>query len=387
MSREFVTPEFLENCGTDEMHKIGLSEMPKDLDQSRGNDLWNLTRPPALIGARICEFILPQVIRMIFPSWSYGSMLDEHGKSRRIKRRAATAATGEITITGAKNTFIPAGSQFSTASINDIPAVLYSTLADAAIPESGSVIIPIQCTELGTVGNTDANTIIFVASRISGITGVTNEKEITGGTEEENDESMIERIEEYDASLDYSFVGCPADYRRWAMSVPGVGNADVIPAQDDRGIVTIILTDANGDPATPTLCEAVYNYIMQPNDKYARMANTNALLSVIPPETISIGIQAVIELEADYTIEAVEKAFMNKLSEYLPIALSEKEIKLSEIAARLADTEGINDFDIFGLRVGVEQDGVIAYGTDNIPLNTNHLPTIKIENLQLTVAE
>ena len=386
MSKEFVTPEFLENCGTDEMHKIALSELPEDLDISAGGDIWNLTRPPALIGARICEFILPQVIRLIFPSWSYGSVLDNHGGIHQIKRKVATAATGEITITGAKNTFIPAGSQFSTASINDIPAVIYTTLADAYIPESGSVNVQIQCAELGIVGNTDANTIIFVASRISGISGVTNDSEITGGTEEETDESMIERIEEYEASMDYMFIGCPADYRRWAMSVPGVGNATVISAQDDSGLVTIILTDTNGDPANQNLCDAVYDYIMRTPDSYERLAPCNANLSVIPPYTISIGIKAVVELADDYTIELVESAFMDKLVAYLPIAMSENEIKLSEIAAALADTVGVNDFDIFGLRVGVEQNGVIAYGTENIPLDTNHLPTIKAENLQLTTA-
>lgn len=387
MSKEFVIPEFLENTGTDEMHKIALSELPEDLDQSKGNDIWNLTRPPALVGARICEFILPQVIRLIFPSWSYGSVLDNHGEVRRINRRAATAATGEITVTGTTHTHIPAGSQFSTASINDIPAVFYVTMEDAEIPESGSVKIPIQCTELGTVGNTDANTVIFVASRISGITKVINENEITGGTEVETDESLIERIEEYDASLDYMFVGCPADYRRWAMSVPGVGKATVVSAQDDSGLVTIILTDTNGDPATQVLCDEVYNYIMCPESPYERRAPVNAFLSVIPPETISIGIKAVVELADDYTIELIESAFMEKLVTYLPVAMEEKEIKLSEIAAALADIDGVNDFNIFGLRVGVEQDGVIAYGTDNIQLEINHLPTIKAENLQLTVAE
>lgn len=387
MSREFVTPEFLQNGTADEWHEVAKSALPKNIDMSDGNHAWNLTRGPALIAARMCEFILPEVIKVIFPSWSYGTYLDEHAKVRRMSRRAATAAAGKITITGIANTVIPAGSQFSTATVNNEPSVTYKTLEEARIPKTGSVVVPVQCTETGVVGNTGINTIIFVASRVSGITGVTNEEEITGGTEIETDESLIERTEEYDANLDYMFVGCPADYRRWAMSVPGVGNATIVSAQDDSGLVTIIITDTNGDPATQVLCKDVYNFIMRPDAPNERLAPINAFLSVIPPNTVSIGIKAVIELEEGYTLEIAQSALMEKLVAYLPIALMEEEIKLSEIAAAINDTVGIADFDIFGLRVGMEQDGSIEYGTDNIPLDADQLPTIKEENLLLSIAK
>lgn len=75
----------------------------------------------------MCEFVLPEVIKLIFPEWSYGTFLDEHAKGRGITRRAATAAIGKITITGTAGAVIPAGSLFSTASVNGEPSVDFKT--------------------------------------------------------------------------------------------------------------------------------------------------------------------------------------------------------------------------------------------------------------------
>ena len=122
---ELPTPSFLQNHSTDENHEKMISIIPKDIDMSEGGHAWNMTRPSALIAAELCEFILPQVISVILPEYSYGEFLDGHAKQRAITRRAATAATGELTITGSAKTVIPAGSVFSTASINDDPSVEY----------------------------------------------------------------------------------------------------------------------------------------------------------------------------------------------------------------------------------------------------------------------
>lgn len=384
MSHEFVTPEFLLNHSTDEVHEMMKEILPADIDMSWGNHAWNMTRPTALVAARMCEFILPEVIKLIFPYSSYGTYLDDHGEVRRIERKEATAAVGEITITGAAGSKIPAGSQFSTASINDEPAMFYATLEDAEIPESGSVTVIVHCTEPGIGGNTPKNTIIFPADRLTGITGVNNEEAITGGTEVEEDVSLIERIMEYDRTHSESFIGNPADYRRWAMSVDGVGAAIVISAQDDSGLVTIILVDSNGAPATQELCDEVYNYIMRPDDEYERLAPTNAYLSVIPPETLIISVKATIEMDFEATLESVQANFMAQLALYIPEALEDNEIKFTRVGAILSSINGVNDY--MDLQIGLKQaDGSVTYGGKNIPITSRQLPIIEAENLILSV--
>lgn len=379
---DFVTPSFLQNCSVDDWYEKMKAIMPSDIDLSEGNHAFNMTRPTALVAAELCEFILPEVIKLVFPSWSYGEFLDGHSKARSITRKAATAATGEITITGPKDTLIPEGSLFATASINDEPSVDYRTTEAATIPESGSVTVPIICTKTGTVGNTTAGTIILVGSKITGITSVTNAEDVTGGTEEETDELLIERIEDYDSTQGESFVGCPADYKRWATSVSGVGDATIVSAQDDSGLVRIVLTDQNGAPATPYLCEAVYNYIMKPEDPGTRLAPVNAFLSVEPPATIEIGVRATVELKDGSSLEAVKADFLRRIALYLPVALDEGEVKHTRVAAVMAATEGANDFS--DLEIGIKNGDSITWGTSNIPVTTIQLPAVSEENLVLT---
>lgn len=382
MAEAFSNPEFLENCSPDDFHAYMREILPADIDMSEGGHAWNLTRPSALIAAQICEFILPEVIRLISPEWSYGEFLDGHAKARNIIRKEATAASGILTITGDPGVEIPAGSLFSTAAVNEEPSVDYETLEDATIPDSGSVNVAIQCTQTGEVGNTAVNTIVLVASRNTGITAVTNKEAVTGGTEEESDTSLQERILEYDQGQGSSFVGSVSDYKRWATSVDGVGEATIIPAQDDSGLVRIILSDANGSPATENLCEEVYNYIMRPDSPEERLAPVNAYLRVEAPSTIAISIKVTVELEEGATLEAVKAAYKAKLADYLLVALDDGEIKYTRVAAALAATEGANDFS--GLQVGIKDGATVTYGTANIAINETQLPVIAEEDLILT---
>ena len=380
---QYTTPTFLQNQSVEDIFQGMLEIIPEDIDVSQGSHTWNFLRPTALVGAYLCEYVLPQVIMLIFPEWSYGEFLDAHAQARGMTRKAATAATGEITITGAANTVIPAGSIFSTVSMNnDDPSIDYATISAATIPSSGTVTVAVQCTQTGTIGNTGANTVVLVSSRLNGVTSVTNDEEFTGGTNVESDDALKVRIQEYDTEQGESFTGNVSDYKRWATSVPGVGDATIIPANDDTGLVTIILTDSNGDPATEQLCTQVYNYIMSPDDPNQRLAPINAYLSVIGPEAVKIGIKATVELVDEYTIEDVQEAFYAQVAAYLQTATEEREIKITRIAAALSATEGVNDFS--GLQIGEKSGGTVAYGTTNIALTSDELPMIELNDIVLT---
>lgn len=375
---DFKTPSFLLNHSTDENHERMRSIIPVDIDMSEGGHTWNFTRPTALMVAELCEFILPEVIKLIIPDFSYDEFLDYHAKSRNLKRREATAATGSITITGNTGTLIPVGSIFSTPIVNEDPSVEYATLEDATIPASGTVVVPIECLQTGVVGNAALNTIVLNSSKINGITAVTNEAEVTGGTERESDASLIARISEYDITQGDSFIGNESDYKRWAESVNGVGRATVIPANDDTGLVTIILADANGLPASEKLCADVYNHIMVDGNAGDRFAPINALLSVVPPSTVSIVVKATVELAEDATIESVKSAYVARLTSYLPQAMGDKEIKYTKISAELSATEGVNDFS--DLQIGIKGE---SSGTSNISISPSILASISEDDIEL----
>ena len=378
---DFTIPDFLAAYSEEAVYQQMRAMLPADIDSSEGSHVWNFLRPTASAVAELCQFVLPQVIMTIFPAWAEGEYLDAHAQVRGLTRRPAAAATGSLTITGTPGADIPKDSRFSTASAEDRPAAEYATLSTVTIGAGGTVSAAVQCTQAGPAGNTAPDTVVLVSGRMPSVTGVTNPEAITGGSAEESDDELRERIMDYDTSQGESFVGSAADYRRWAHEVPGVGGVTVLDADDGQGTVTIVLTDSDGLPATEVLCQAVYNAIMRPDNPDERQAPVNARLEVVPPDTLPLAVQATVELETGVSLESVTAAFLQALTVYMTEALEEGEVKYTRVAAALSATEGVSDFS--GLLIGVKSAST-QYGTGNIPVEALELPTIADEDLHLT---
>ena len=154
-------PEFLQNKSTDEIHTQMLDSMPGDIDKSQGQHPYNYTRPTSMIASELCQQTLPEIIKLIFPMFAYGEWLDYHAQMRGISRRPATASSGTLQLTVTKNTNIPAGSQFSTASVDGQPSVVFETTQGKFNLPEGTTEVLVKCTQTGTVGNVIAGTVIF----------------------------------------------------------------------------------------------------------------------------------------------------------------------------------------------------------------------------------
>lgn len=371
---EMEMPDFLQNQGVDDIQKKMLDSLPGDIDKTEGGFAWDFTRPTALEKSEFAEFILAQAIQCIFPMYSYGSYLDNHGMARGMTRRAANAAYGLLYVTAAPGTTIPQGTIFSTASVDGEPSIDFVTLEAARPTDDNPVRIPVEAVEPGTIGNVSAHSITFCSSSVSNIRTIDNPEQMSGGTEEEDDDSFRNRIVEYDQTQGSSYVGNDADYKRWAMEVPGVGSAIIIPAEDTTGLVTIVLIDANGQPANDQLCQEVYKHIMHPEDRELRLAPINAFLEVTPPHTIAIKVSAIVELNGKTTMDQARAEFVALLQAYLVEAAEEREVKYSHVSSCLADVSGINDYR------GV----YLNDGAANIPIGIADMATIGIENVTFT---
>lgn len=372
MDFEYITPEFLENSSTDEIHNRMLKELPDSWDKSTLSIPYDLTRPTAIEHARLKQFTMNEAIKLIWPMFATGIYLDYHGKSR-VTRKSAVAATGKLLVYGKEGGIINKGDLFSTQVLNDEVAVIFSSNGTYEIPDTGEIEIDITCTEAGKNGNVPANTIILKFSQNANITSVNNPEATTGGYDEEDDDTYRERLVEYDRSLGNSYVGNPADYKRWANEVAGVGTPEVIPANDDTGLVTIILTDSNGDPANEALCEAVYNHIMSQDDEEERLAPINAYLKVIPPATSHIAISAVVEL-ADGNLTDAKAEILKNLKIYLAQALGDGEIRYTKVLEVFSKSESLYDF----------KNVTVNGGTANIQLSTSVLLLLEAEDITLT---
>ena len=373
---ELQLPSFLEDQGIDKLHKEMMTVLPENIDKSEGGHPWNLSRPSAYLGAYFAQFIVPEAIKLIFPQFSedYADIMDEHAKNRGLVRKTATAATGEIVVTGPEGTIIPKGSAFSTASVNGEPAVEFKTTEEATINNDGTATVGIEAVNAGSVGNVPAGTIILKANQISGISSVTNEKETSGGTEEETTESLQQRIMDYDAAKGVSFVGSPSDYRRWALEVNGTGNAIVIDPTDDSGLIKIVLTDSNGAPANEELRQAVYNHIMRPDAPSERLAPVNGgNIQVIAPETVEITISATVETDGT-DISTIKAALVEALTNYVVEASEDGEIRYTKVYAILSNTPGVEDFSSL----------LLNGGTRNIALTDTQVLTVSQETITIT---
>lgn len=369
-------PLFLQNCEEDAIMQEILELIPNEYDKSEGHHLYNMTKPSAVLVSQMRGFDLPKAIELIWPRTSYGEYLEKHAESRHIYRKEAQCATGEITITGTPGTVIPKGYTFSTESRNDIASKDYVTMEECTIGEDGSVTVSASAVVAGQIGNTAANTIVVNTSSFDDVTSVTNSLPFDGGIEEEDDESLYERVKAFDEIQGDRGTGNPSDYKRWAESVEGTGTATIIRPTDTSGLVTIVLTDGNGDPASTELCEKVYNHIMAPDDDYDRLAPCGAFLKVIPPDTMTITIAGTLELTSS-DLDTVTATFIENVKEYIKEAINRGEVLYHRICNILGDIEGVYDF------AGVTLNG----GTSNIPLSDGVFPFINSSSVNFTLAE
>lgn len=359
---EFNPPSFISDNDTDTIHQRMLSELPDDIDTMPGGFPWDLTRPAALEKAEMVQFQLVYTLMLMHPMWAWDEWLDHHATVAGVKRRAAGYASGYLMIEGVAGTEIPKGCSFATASVNNEPSLEYLAKEDYVIGEEEVIKIKIDAAEAGIKSNVPANSITLMSIPIKGITKVWNHEDISGGTEEEDDESLRERIQERNENAETSFVGNEHDYRSWARNVPGVGNVVVIPNWDGSGTVKLVVMDENGDPANDTILENVYEYIMQTKDPINRKAPIGAFLEVIGPVILEINYSGNIIFEDKYDVDDIIDEFKMRVKRYYDSAKSEGMLKYTKVCAILSETNGINDYTDFYINgetknIKINQDG------------------------------
>ena len=378
MVEELNMPEFLQDRYFESIMAEMVAAIPKDIDMSEGSHPYNLIAPTARQEEYFAQYIMAEAVKLIFPKFceGYSEYVDYHAETNGLYRKESTHATGTLTATGTPFTVIPEGSVFSTVSINDIPSMEFVSTAEAVIDENGTAEIPIRASVAGAEGNVLENTIILQDNPIDGVESVINTAATSGGIEEETDASLIQRIIEYEEMQGLSFVGNDSDYKRWAEEVNGTGVATVVPPAkgDDSGLVTIILTDSMGKPATTELCKEVYDHIVSPNDAAKRLAPINgAVISVVPPVVVSIKVTAAVKLTDMATLSTVKSEFLKNIAAYMAVVPEDKQVVYTKVGAILSDTIGVADYDSSSLKVNGS--------TSNIMISLNEFPEVTSEDV------
>lgn len=186
------------------------------------------------------------VARQCFPQSAAGEYLERHAQIRGITRREAAKSEGVLRfgVEEARSTdlTIPAGTVCMTAGL-----VRFET-TEAVVLAAGMLFVDAaaRAVESGTAGNVGAGTVLSMAVAPVGVSWVNNPQPFGGGTDQEDDEALRERVLE-------SFQRLPnganaAFYEQGALSFAEVAAVDVIPRARGRGSVDVVLATSAGVP-------------------------------------------------------------------------------------------------------------------------------------------
>lgn len=333
------------------------------IDTTEGGFYWDLTQPLVIEIARLWDFAGSEVPASIYVASSWGTNLDDHGETINVPRKDSSTATGEVTFNGEDGTIVSIGTQVGVAQTDpDQDPPSYVTTESGVIAE-GVVTLAIKAEESGAASNVGAGAASFLLSPVEGITTVGNAEAITGGADVETDESYRTRLLlELGAAQG---AGNVADYKRWALSYPGVGFVRVVPLWEGAGTVLVVVTDDENNPSSSTVVEGLQAELDPVPGEGLGKAPVGAIVTVDTPTAVAVTVSAEVELEPGFSLDgeggtaAVRASLEQVLSDYIDRLPPGEDALLNKTESRFFLVEGVHDISNVELN-GVAADVVIA---------------------------
>lgn len=196
--------------------------------------------------------------RQCFPQTASGEALDRHAALRSLKRRKAGKAAGVIRFFAASDRTeaaqIPKGTVCVTAE-----GLRYVTTQAGAIPMGETQIdLKAEAAEAGAAWNVAAGRIVHLTLPPAGITACNNPAAFTSGSDEEDDETLRNRV-----MATYTRLANGANaafYEQAAGSCDGVAAVKVLPRNRGIGTVDVVIAAQGGVP-DQTLLDAVQSHL------------------------------------------------------------------------------------------------------------------------------
>lgn len=310
------------------------SNMDSGLDQAQGSMAWNLIAPLAIEIGKLWT-ALDQAVEFGFAQTNYGLFLDARAEEHGVTRKVAQTATGTVTFTGTNGTVVPAGTQVSNTVLAGSPdqPVVFQTDADGTVA-SGTVDVAVTAVDAGSEGNLPASAIDRMVTVVSGITAVTNAAVTSGGTDDETDEELRDRLLAAIAAREGA--GTADDYETWALEVDGVGYVTVEPLWSGAGTVRLMILDTDGAPASAGLQTAVSDYIQT-------LRPIGASVTVSAPTLDTHAISATLTMESGFTVSGVQSAVEASIQAYYDTLGTGDDVIYSEVSAAIVTTQGVAD--------------------------------------------
>lgn len=216
------------------------------------------TEPAVKEMARIYDS-LNDVLQMSSPLFAFGIYLDYKAAERGLTRTAATKSEGSVTVTGTNGVVIPSGTRFSApGESGDDESVRFISTDEVTI-SGGTATVDLEAEDAGVAGNVGIAAVTVLEDVINGVSAVTNAAAFTGGTDEEDDDSLRERLMlEINAP---QAAGSASDLERWALSRSGVVQAAVIPTYDGAYTAKVVVMGEDNAPVSQSVLDDVQRYL------------------------------------------------------------------------------------------------------------------------------
>lgn len=307
-----------------------LANISAEYDRSEGSFFYDATKPVA-IELESMDAKAGGILDKGFADTATGISLEKICAEYGITRKAATKATGSVTIIGVVGAAITAGELVASDNIN------YAFTQSATIPEGGSIAVTVECTIAGSSGNVPVGAIKYFPMTLEGLQTVSNSLAFTNGYDAEDDDSLRQRY--YDRVRTPATSGNRYHYLNWAKAVTGVGDARVFPLWDGNGTVKVMIINSNKKAADSTLIDAAASYIEDNRP-------IGATVTVESATELSINVSVTLVIDTlNYTTEQVETAIETSLTDmFKDMAFIDDYVSYARIGNIIFNTPGVLDY-------------------------------------------
>ena len=276
--------------------------------------------------------------KQMFPHTATGEYLDRHAHQRGLSRIKGNKATGFVVFrldTPLDHDItIPCG----TVCSNSDGSLRYVTINDDTIPrESSYKLIECEAVDSGERYNVGRGTVGVIMTYFSVGISITNSTSFIGGTDDESDDELRERIAN-------SYLNTPnganeAYYISLAKSVDGIQSATV--TNTSAGNITICVGGKGNIPS-----DTEYQNVRLVLNRH-RPFGMN--LSVTRPELVTVNVTAEIDIKSGYNANEVIANVQISLTKFFNKLSVGESVKLAALGKTLYETDGVDNYTFVGM--------------------------------------
>ncbi len=304
------------------------------------------------------------ILRQGFPQTASGEYLDRHAALRSIKRKTASFASGELTFSLAAETqadvTVPVG---TVCSVFGSPYIQFATDENAVIP-AGEISVTVGATALkaGDEYNAAAGEVTVMVNPPDYVFSVTNEKAFAGGSDEESDEALRERIISSYSSVKFGLNA--ASLREMILTLDDVTDA-YISVDDDWENTVVVCLKTRTSEITQEIKDEVSNLL-----GFAALCGIE--LDFISASEQPFDVIAEVKVLSGYNKDDIKAETEERIKAFCSAEKIGKSYSASAIAAACRDIEGVEYIDAFVVSGGAP-DAITCGATQYLKLKNTEV--------------